>query len=117
MSKVVIIHPTASSYHHANNEMDAAKTINMEEPTATRFDAPPEGAAGAATEAAAAVAIAPTPERLPTPLSCGKVVPRASAAAWKLANVFPDVGGLIAPTIPEPQWLWGVNCLQKNQIG
>jgi hypothetical protein len=33
------------------------------------------------------------------------------------ARVFPEVGGLIAPTIPALQWGEGRSCLQKNQMG
>jgi len=58
----------------------------------------------------------------PTPLvigplsvvSAGAFAPRPFAAAWYASKVSPLAGGLIAPTIPRPQW---PVVLQKNQMG
>jgi len=61
--------------------------------------------AAAPAEVGGEVALAPTPPRT-TPVleTVGSPLPIAIAAAWKLANVlFPEVGGLITPTIPMPQ--------------
>lgn len=74
-------------------------------------------AAVVVSEAGGAVAMAPTPPvwAVVVPVSTGALLPRAFAAARKLEKVWlPVVGGLIAPTIPDPQC---VNCLQWNQMG
>jgi len=63
-----------------------------------------------------AVATAPTPPvTAPWSVSVGAELPRAMAADWNAAKVFPVVGALILPTMP----LTGqcVTCLQWNQMG
>jgi len=62
------------------------------------------------------IGTAPTPLVI-GPLSvvkAGAFEPRAFAAAMYASKVFPLLGGLIAPTIPRPQW---PVVLQKNQMG
>jgi len=63
-----------------------------------------------------AEADAPRPTRFPSPWPDGPL--KFLALFWYAANVLlPDSGALIAPTMPDEQWVAGKSCLQKNQMG
>jgi len=78
---------------------ELAPATNCEAPPVLELAAVTVGIGTADPEAEAS-----TPRSPPTPVSLGKDAPNFSAAAWKAWKVLaPDVGGLMTPTIPDPQ--------------